>query len=329
MGVFACGFTQVPDMQGLKDHNARMHVSGPGRQPLCAVRSAGVTDSQSTLAGLKDRILRARNADGGWGYYSGKSTRLEPTCWSLLALGEGVPADVLRTWPAVDGLLRERADGEPNYGFHGLAMLTLLDRKIEHQAGNAALVSGIQRVKGLALPDRGVNRQDNSIQAWSWIDGTFSWVEPTTYCLLALKKSRRAGLTVDEKRVADAEALMFDRVGVNGGWNYGNSNMLGQELPAYVPTTALGLLALQDRASHDAVRSSREYLERDALSERSSIALSLALIALRVLGRPVETLAAALVQQLPTAMTLGNLHAIALALYALRTDHADAAFVLH
>jgi hypothetical protein len=34
------------------------------------------------------------------------------------------------------------------------------------------------------------------------------------------------------------------------------------------------------------------------------------------------------VEQLPTTMALGNLHAMALALYALGTDHADAALVL-
>lgn len=277
---------------------------------------------------LTNRLLGARNPDGGWGYFAGKVSRLEPTCWCLLALGDEAPADVLRTWPAEDGLLRERSGGAPNFGFHGLALIALLHRKVEHQAGNATLVAGIQRVKGLALPNRGINRQDNSIQAWSWIDETFSWVEPTTYCLLALKKAKRAGLPVEEKRIADAEALMFDRVGINGGWNYGNSNMLGQELHPFVPTTALGLLAMQDHASHEAVRASREYLERDALSERSSVALSLAVVALRVLGRPLEQVTAALSAQVPTTLALGNLHAAALALYALRTDHADAAFVL-
>ena len=33
-------------------------------------------------------------------------------------------------------------------------------------------------------------RQDGSLQAWSWVDGTFSWVEPTAWCLLLLKKWR-------------------------------------------------------------------------------------------------------------------------------------------
>jgi hypothetical protein len=284
-------------------------------------------DSAQAISVLRARLTSARNADGGWAYYAGKTSRLEPTCWSLLAMRD-VSSDVLREWPSADGLLLERREGQPNFGFHGLALLTLLDRKIEHRDGNAALVAGIQRAKGVALGDSRINRQNNGLQAWSWMGETFSWVEPTTYCLLALKKAQRAGLSVDGKRVADAEALMFDRCGVTGGWNYGNSNMLGKELPAYVPTTALGLLSLQDRSSDDAVRRSLDYLERDALSERSGLALSLAMIALRVFQRPVDAISAALVQQLPTTLALGNLHAAALALYALRTDHADAALVL-
>ena len=282
----------------------------------------GSTIETAATVELKASLLRARNADGGWGYFGGKSSRLEPTCWGLLALADEASPDVLKQWPSENGLLLERAGGTPNFGFHGLALLALFGRKTEHQSGNRALVNGIERAKGVVLPNGGVNRQRNDIQAWSWIDETFSWVEPTACCLLALKKAGRSGIPADAKRIADAEAMLFDRCAINGGWNYGNSNMLGKELPPYIPTTALSLLALQDHPSHEAVLRSQAYLEKDALSERSSLALSLALVALRVLGRPTDSVASALVEQLPTTMALGNLHAMALALYALGTDHA-------
>ena len=156
------------------------------------------------------------------------------------------------------------------------------------EAWPARLIDAIQRVRGIRLEDRGVNRQNNALQAWSWMSETFSWVEPTACCLVALKKARAAGFTVDARRIEDGEAVLFDRCGREGGWNYGNANMLGQELPAYVPTTALGLLALGDHRSHDAVRRSLDFLEREALTERSSVALSLALVALRVFDRPAD-----------------------------------------
>jgi hypothetical protein len=277
---------------------------------------------------LEETLRRGRNSDGGWGYYPGKSSRLEPTCWSLLALKDA-DSDVLRTWPAADGLLLERAGGEPNYGFHGLGLLAIAARGIEHAAGNAALLTGIQQVKGEPLSESKINRQNNAIQAWSWIRGTFSWVEPTALCLLALKKwTRAAGARVDERRLRDAEALLVDRCCLEGGWNYGNANMLGQELPAYVPTTALALLALQDRRSEPAFTRSAAYLMREAESESSGVALALALLAMRVLGHSSGSVEASLVRQLPTSLSLGSHLAAALGLFALRSDHGYAAITL-
>ena len=204
------------------------------------------------LTGL---LIAGRNADGGWGYYRHKKSRLEPTCWAVLALtatgnDRAAAGEALRQWPARDGLLLERAGGEPNYGFQGLALLALHAAAIEHRDGNRALLDGLQRVKGLAFEPSPINRQDNSIQGWSWIDDTFSWVEPTAWCLLALKRCAQPSPSrIDPVRIRDAERLLVDRSCRGGGWNYGNSNMLGKELAPYVPTTAVALLALRDRGS--------------------------------------------------------------------------------
>jgi len=32
---------------------------------------------------IGERLLARVNADGGWGYYDGNSSRIEPTCWAL------------------------------------------------------------------------------------------------------------------------------------------------------------------------------------------------------------------------------------------------------
>jgi hypothetical protein len=88
------------------------------------------------------------------------------------------------------------------------------------------------------------------------------------------------------ERVRVGEQVLNDRACRGGGWNYGNSNVYGQDLLPYVPTTALALLALQDRRSDVLVARSLERLERDMTTERSALALSLALICLRIYGRP-------------------------------------------
>ena len=281
------------------------------------------------LAVLREFLLRVRNADGGWGYQPGKSSRLEPTCWAALALGSTLAPNALEQWPSVDGLLLERRGGTPNYAFQGLALIVLRAQHLEHAAGNRTLLAALQRVKGDALPASTINRQDNSLQAWSWIDGTFSWVEPTAWCLLALKQwSDVPGAVGGRDRIVVAERMLVDRCCAEGGWNYGNANMLGQELKPFVPTTALTLLSLQDRQSLPAVGRSVAFLEREGTSERSGTALALALMALRAYGRATPAVRDALVAQLPTTLDLGKVAAAAMSLYALSEADRYAAVVL-
>jgi hypothetical protein len=272
----------------------------------------------SDLTLLREFLLRARNTDGGWGYRPGTASRLEPTCWASLALGRTVDHEVLERWPCAEGLLLERHGGTPNYAFQGQALIVLRALTLDHAAGNRTLLAALERVKGTALPPSTVNRQDNSLQAWSWIDGTFSWVEPTAWCLLALKQwSATPGAIGDRTRIAVAERLLLDRCVATGGWNYGNANMLGQELKPFVPTTALTLLSLQDRKSLPEVARSVAFLEREATSERSGTALALALMALRAYGLSTDAVRDTLAGQLPTTLKIGKVASVAMSLYAL------------
>jgi hypothetical protein len=278
---------------------------------------------------LRRFLLRARNADGGWGYQAGKASRLEPTCWAVLALGSTLDNKVLQHWPCAEGLLLERDGGAPNYAFHGQALIVLRALNLEHAARNRTLLAALERVKGTARPPSKINRQDNSLQAWSWIDGTFSWVEPTAWCLLAQKQwSALHGTVTDRSRIVVAEQMLVDRCCAQGGWNYGNANMLGQDLKPFVPTTALALLSLQDRRSLPEVARSVAFLEREATSERSGTALALALMALRAYGRPADAVRETLVRQLPTTLHLGKVASAAMSLYALSEADRHAAVVL-
>lgn len=289
-----------------------------------------MTDVSSERSALERYLLDSRNSDGGWGYYRGKASRLEPTSWALLALAgrSGSPefGRALRDWPSSQGLLLESPGAGSNFGFHAVALLALHTLHIEHQAGNASLVASLQQARGIPLDSARFSRQDNSLQAWSWIGDTFSWVEPTAWSLLALKKwSRTKPSLVDTRRIAEGEAVLIDRACVLGGWNYGNSNMLGKELNPYVSVTAVGLLAMQDRMDHPAIERSRQVLERERLSERSGLALSLSLIALRVMGAACDDVMAALKRQVPTTLLVGNQLHLALSLYALSLEHRDVA----
>lgn len=282
------------------------------------------------LAGLRDYLLAGRNADGGWGYARGKGSRLEPTCCALLALGDTRMAQqALASWPVRDGLLLERPGGEPNYGFHALALIALGQMGVEHQAGNRVLLRSLQHTSGLRLAPSSINRQDNQIAGWSWFPDTFSWVEPTSWGVLALKRARGLGWSaVDDARLKEGEAVLFDRVSPLGGWNYGNSNMLGTELHAYVPNTAVALLALQDKRDDPAVQKSVAFLEEHATWECSGYALGLAAIALRAYGRDVAAVLEAIDRQVPMTCDLDQQLGAALALLASQEENAAAAFAL-
>jgi hypothetical protein len=288
-----------------------------------------MTTAATPTRDLAQLLLGSRNADGGWGYYAGKASRLEPTCWALLALSNVPDARqqgtrTLSLWPATGKVLLEHAGGHPNFAFHALALLTLRAFGVSHNTGDAALIDGLLSVKGIQLEQSPVFRQDNSLQAWPWVPEAFSWVEPTSWALLALKKYP---LPQAAQRITEGERLLLDRACPSGGWNFGNSKVFDSELPPYVPTTALALLALQDRRSVAAVDSALGFLERDALGESSSMALSLAVLALAAFGRPVPVLVGALERQLSTTAEIGSLLGLAMGLYALRQiKEPDGAF---
>jgi hypothetical protein len=298
-------------------------------------------DRSPLIAQLRRTLSAAAGEGGGWGYYARKASRIEPTCWALLAMAatSNEPRDA---WLAsVDHHLQflvrsQRPDGLlldqqslPNLGFNGLAALLCLD------AGGpvcdailARLVPAIVRTKGVSVKDTG--RPSDALQGWPWIEDTFSWVEPTALCLLALKRRRRvASDPALEARIRDAENVLLTRSCATGGWNYGNASAFDQDLRPYVPTTALGLMALADQRANPVVVRGLEYLQRSQLTEQSGMALTLTALCLRIHRLPGEQVERALIDDIARVRRLDNLHIVAMVLYALSGErHGAAAFAV-
>src|SRR5207248_6661288 len=97
---------------------------------------------------------------------------------------------------------------------------------------------------------------DLSILGWPWSEGNFSWVEPTAWACLAL---RRSGFG-DHVRVQDGLRLLINRAFDDGGINYGNRTVLGRRTEPIPGPTALMLLALQGRSSEPRVGAAVEYV---------------------------------------------------------------------
>jgi len=295
---------------------------------------AEVADTLQTQ--LADAVRSSANGDGGWGYLSGKATRLEPTCWALLALtvadrgraDDGRDESALAlfaAWQGESGLLSDTPGAFPNFAFNGLAAIAIHPMMStrhwepgQSKPGLEALRSAIQAGAGVRFGRSWVSRQDNELAGWPWHDGTSSWVEPTAWCALALKKTAPAPIEASAAaRVAEAERMLADRCCHEGGWNYGNSNMLGKELLPYVPTSALALLALQDHPAQPEVVRGLSWLAANWRRESSTLALPLALIAMSVYRESTDEIERSLRACLAAAGPPDNLAARALALYAL------------
>jgi hypothetical protein len=196
-------------------------------------------------------LSNARNADGSWGYQRGAAGQLEPTilcgATGLEIAGDWIRAQP-RAWPSLL-LPAAIADRDPS-----LASETA-DWILTQQSVSVDLTKEF----------------DGTIPAWSWVEGTAAWVEPTCYAILSLVRTRKGA-----QRIADGRRLLRDRQCRDGGWNYGNPRMLGTELQGQAAPTGWALLALE--RSDPAVPTGLASLA-SAKAEPSTLALSLAVLA--------------------------------------------------
>lgn len=304
-----------------------------------------LSDTPQALS-LFSALLNSANVDGGWGYEARKISRLEPTCWALLAARQSsANGDVTRHLNFLEkcvrpgGYLVEDPRWPTNVAFNALVGFTWLSlRGSASDERVRALLAWLAANKGVQAPQVSSYRQDNSLQGWAWLDATFSWVEPTAWGTLTLQKGLRAGLvqeTAARARIDEAERLLIDRCCRDGGWNFGNANVMGQDLFPHVPTTAVALLALQGHREEPAVVRSLAFLESHWSEEPSPLALGLSLICLHTYGRSVDAIASRLraveharAENATAAPSRQpeNLHALAVAVAALSLDTNDPVF---
>jgi hypothetical protein len=248
-----------------------------------------------------DLLLRTQNDDGGWGYFPGKRSWLEPTAYAMLALDKHADAAVLdrawhlvESWQLADGSWRPGADvaGPGTWvtalGVHLCCARGCFDesftRGVAWLMGTQGrecnwLARFIGLLQGMSKP--GGPDNDVSHRGWPWLRGTTSWVEPTAQAIMALKMAAPHYPGVAD-RVADAEEHLLSRRCRDGGWNYGSRRALGIDLPSYPETTALALLGLQGRS--DAVREEIAHARKLFAGTHSRLARAWLAVALQAHG---------------------------------------------
>jgi hypothetical protein len=293
---------------------------------------------QSPLASL----LGLQRTDGGFGARAGLPSATEPTALAAFALSyEPDPVAQEAAGRAALWLAgAQTSDGgwpsAPNVGEAGwgtaLAVLALsrFDARRDIAMRGATWLLGREgRRTGWkpSLLDRLLGRttvvtSDDSLVGWPWLADTYSWVEPTSYAILALERLRAELPPADVARRIDVGRRMIrDRICPDGTWNYGSAAVYGQGLWGYPDTTALALLAL--RGDDPAAGRSLDALEQQLAENQSGLATALGVLALDAYGRDVAPLRDRLRDRFPATGFLGETRAISFAVLALnRQAHA-------
>ena len=136
-----------------------------------------------------------------------------------------------------------------------------------------------------------VVRQDSSLRGWSWTPGTASWVEPTSYALIAFNRSpKKLHPHKASRRHELAVRMLYDRMCPEGGWNSGNPLVYGVAGKPRVGPTVWALLALQVYRDRPENRKSVDWLEHVYPHIRGPGSLVLAHFCLKTYERPVPPL---------------------------------------
>lgn len=283
-------------------------------------------------------LLQNQNPNGGWGAVRGKRSNTETTSLAVMALqalaGEAASDNRKR---GIDWLVRQQNQNHSwplnetvKAGSWTTALaITALGDSADHSERVRAAARWLVEQEGSkpgilaeivlwATGKSGVNKLNKDLIGWSWVPSSFSWVEPTSYALIALKKQRAGlvGTNVDE-RIRQADAMIYDRMCTGGGWNYGNSKVLDYALWPYPDITALALIAMQDHAREKANQESLQILSKIARETGSGFALCWAAICLNLYGRDNSELLKPIDKRFTATAFLGETKTLALAVIAL------------
>lgn len=282
-------------------------------------------------------LLESQNSDGGWGSQRGKRSNTESTslaATALKSLAENTIADNRKR--AIDWLVRQQnKDGswplnetvKQGSWTTALAIIALSD-SAEHSERAVAAARWLLEQEGSkpgilaqiilwATGKSAINKLNRDLIGWSWVPNSFSWVEPTSYALIAVKKlrPRLAGTNVDE-RIREADAMIYDRMCSGGGWNYGNSKVLDYALWPYPDITAVALIAMQDHGREKANQESLQTLSKIVQQTDSGLALCWAAICLNVYGQDNSDFQKQIDKRFAARQFLGETKSLALALVA-------------
>lgn len=287
-------------------------------------------------------LVERQMPEGGWPFTSpAKQMGIEPTALALLALPSSL---VRRRCAAIESLLHAQnpngswpafsGEDQQGSGYTGLAVYALnecgeqtapTNRAVRWLLGSRGWESHWLWQWKFRLTDRQV-RFDPGKFGWPWMPKTVSWVFPTAYSLLALKRARADSRPRPrEFRIRRGVEMLYDRICSGGGWNAGNGVVCGSALSPHPDATAVALLALLGEFPNDSVTASLDWLEHRAESLFAPWSLAWTVLALHGFQRPVESLIGRLCAVV-NPVEIRDSSTLAVVCLALRCAHGPSAF---
>jgi hypothetical protein len=231
--------------------------------------------------GFRDRILE----HGGLAQFPGGAYSTDATAWAALALAV-THGDIECLRGARDRLCRDQQpDGR--FALNGLFSQSLwvtplailaLGRDTAYKVQRDRAAEFLLTISGEHSP-RTVDSlvsHDTALRGWPWIDKTHSWIDPTSFAILALTSCGHTS----HPRLAEATRMLLDRQLPSGGWNAGVKHVLGVEQRPLPENTATALCALANRSNQEDVSKSIAYLETQLRDIRTPWTLGWGLMAL-------------------------------------------------
>jgi len=265
------------------------------------------------LVPLTQKIQSLFQSDGSCPYYKGGGASAEATILAFLALWAiGTTAEQAKlqlSW--ISGL--QNSDGSVgvdashrDQGIWLTAPAAIAFHWFGLKSARDKALNFLTALKSVTVPNEPNLKQDNTLTGWPWVAGTFGWVEPTAWAVMALSLAGLGG----QPRAVEGRKFLLDRQIPSGGWNYGNPNVNDQELLPFWDTTGLALLALFGKTDGHDVRVSLDLLERkqDRIESLSGLAWSVLSLSTygRATGRLKERLLAAMHSALGSEVNAAN-----------------------
>jgi hypothetical protein len=226
-----------------------------------------------------ETVRKRSISEGGFAMYDGESFRPDATAWAVMALEASGSGQHLKN-AACQRLARSQLsdgritvfEGYPeSYWPTSLALLAW--KKVQGFESQAELATQFlinTSGKHWSKQKDSASAHNTSIKGWPWIEGTYSWIEPTAMAVLALKSY---GFK-EHARVREAVRMILDRQLPSGGWNYGNKIVFNKELKPIPEYTGIALTALAGLGEKGKIIQSIKYLTNEIKKLRTPLALA-------------------------------------------------------